>query len=90
MTYRNKKSGELIVTTNKISGKNWEPVEDTTQENAVVDSADEIPAEETADEIPAEETADEIPAEETANETPVEDVSGEGSEKPKRQRRGKK
>ena len=72
--YRNKKSGVTIKTTCKVSGKNWEPVEDAQylpiDEDSTEDPIDESPFED----IPEEETA--------AEEAPA--------EKPKTTRRGKK
>ncbi len=56
--YKNLKTKETITTSNKVSGKNWELLEDTT----VDISADDIPDEGTvADDIPDEEPAAEEP-----------------------------
>lgn len=41
--YRNKKTGEIITTTNRVGGKNWEPVEEPSAAEA---PAQEAPAEE--------------------------------------------
>lgn len=60
--YRNVKTGEIITTSNRISGKNWEPVEDTTVQPTGEEGIfeDKIPEEELAEEELAEE---EVPAE---------------------------
>lgn len=55
--YRNRKTGEIVTTTNKVSGKNWEPVEETPAM---------IPEEETAESPASEEEAVEHPAEKPA------------------------
>lgn len=68
-TYRNKKTGELIVTSNKVSGKNWESVEEEElytaddMEDPYEDAFDKDPAEETPEDVPVEEApAAEAPA----------------------------
>ena len=68
-TYRNKKTGEQIITSNKVSGKNWEPIEEEdlyTADNMgdpYEDAFDEDPAEETPEDVPVEEDpAEEAPA----------------------------
>ena len=60
--YRNRKTGEMISTTNRIGGKNWEPVEEEIfEENPVGENPfEEDPAEEDPVE---EETAEEAPVE---------------------------
>ena len=90
MTYKNKKTGEVIFTSNKISGKNWEQVDDTkmesqetADENTVIGSSENI-----TDGIA--EDAAEVSHEEVTEEN-VEEISDvEPIEKPKRTRRGKK
>lgn len=85
--YRNVKTGEVVTTTNRIGGKNWEPVE----EKAVLSSQEdfvEAPAAEEAVEAPAAEEAVEAPVAEEAVEAPAEPPA----EKPaaKSTRKGKK
>lgn len=61
-TYRNKKTGEQIVTSNKVTGKNWEPVE----EEALYTADDmEDPYEDVFCEDPVEEAFEAVPVEET-------------------------
>ena len=45
--YRNRKTGEMISTTNRIGGKNWEPVEEEIfEENPIgEEAAEEAPVE---------------------------------------------
>lgn len=78
--YRNRKTGEMISTTNRIGGKNWEPVEEVQNPFVEEKSTDE----KFFEEDPIEEYAsEEDPAEEeSVEEAPV--------EKPKGSRRSKK
>lgn len=79
--YRNVKTGETVTTSNRVSGKNWELVDEPDiLHSADTDIEDDVPDEEvhgkelTEDDIPDEEpTVDEVP-----------------EEKPKTTRRGKK
>lgn len=53
--YRNKKTNEVITTSNRVRGKNWEPVEENVSQQPPVD---ENPEEDfVVDELPEEETA---------------------------------
>lgn len=72
--YRNVKSGMVIKTTGKVTGKNWEPVEEAKLPPVEDTPAEDPPVEDPAEEDTVEETADE--------EAPA--------EKPKTSRRGKK
>ena len=79
-TYRNKKTCEEIVTSNKVTGKNWEPVE---EENLYSAEGMEDGYEDVFDEDPAEEAGEGVPVEEApAEEAPA--------PKPKASRKGKK
>ena len=85
--YRNKKTREMITTSNRVRGKNWEPVE---EEPPVEDIRkgefieDKPPVENIPEGEFAEDAASvEVPEEETA-------VVGAPAEKPKAPRRGKK
>jgi len=79
-TYRNKKTGETINTTNKINGKNWELVEDTDSQMTNGEYFEEDIFE---DEIHEDTTGEEETEQtEVAEEAPV--------EKPKTSRQGKK
>lgn len=79
-TYRNKKTGEEIVTSNKVSGKNWEAVEEEP-----VHTSDDL-------EDPHEDVFDEDPAEETSESVPLEEAPAEEAPAPKAKttRKGKK
>lgn len=59
--YRNVKTGETVTTNNRVSGKNWELVEDTTIQPPV----DAIPDEETSEDGISDEepSVEEIPVE---------------------------
>lgn len=77
MKYRNKKTGVVIKTFGKVSGGDWEPIEEQNpgQESENADSFED----QVEDEAPEEETpVEEAPAEEAP------------AEKPKTTRRGKK
>lgn len=75
--YRNKKTREVITTSNKVSGKNWEPVNEKLPQHPPVGDPPED------DSLMEEDTIEETPEEETVEEeAPV--------EKPKTSRRGKK
>ena len=58
--YRNRKTGEIVTTTNRVSGKNWEPIEDNPvmsteddfQDDAVMDSEDDFQEETVTEEEP--------------------------------------
>lgn len=63
MTYRNVKTGEIITTSTKATGRNWEPVEEQPQMPPV----DDIPEDDIVDDIPE----DDISEEETPVEKPV-------------------
>lgn len=77
--YRNVKSGMVIKTTGKVTGKNWEPVEE-----AKLPPVEDPPAEDPpAEDPPVEDPAEEDTVEETADEEAP-------AEKPKTSRRGKK
>lgn len=79
--YRNVKTNETITTTNKVSGKNWEPLEDDILEDDF--NEDETPKDETPeDEIFEDETPEVEDPEATVEEVPA--------AKPKTSRRGKK
>ena len=58
--YRNRKTGEMISTTNRIGGKNWERVEEA--QNPFVED-ETIEEEIFEEESSEEETAEEAPAE---------------------------
>lgn len=78
-TYRNVKTNEIITTTNRVAGKNWEPVEE-----AKLPPVEDPPAEDPpAEDPPVEDPAEEDTVEETADEEAP-------AEKPKTSRRGKK
>ena len=80
--YRNKKTGQVIKTTGKVTGLNWERLVDTNDEETVVDDTND--EETVVEDIPDEETVvEDIPDEDPdAEQTPV--------QKPKTSRRGKK
>lgn len=64
--YRNRKTGEEITTSNRVNGKNWEPVEEKIPKQPL----DEDPFEDGS--MMGEDPAEETPEEETvAEETPV-------------------
>ncbi|MBR4291684.1 MAG: hypothetical protein IKT52_13770 [Oscillospiraceae bacterium] len=97
-TYRNKKTKEVINTSNKVTGKNWELVEDTDsqmtngegfEEDAFEDKIPEDTAGEDFEEEPLE---DEIPEDTTGEEEPEQTEVAEEApvEKPKASHRGKK
>lgn len=77
-TYRNVKTKEVITTSNKISGKNWKPVEET-----ILHSEDDDQQEDT--------TLENSNTEETEDETEDKTAAGETPEaKPRRARRSNK
>lgn len=56
--YRNRKTGDTITTSNRVKGRNWEPIEDNQQP-----SVDESPEDDTFEETPEEEITSEVPPE---------------------------
>ena len=83
--YRNKKTGAVVKTHNKIAGSNWELAEDTdSQMTNGEDFEEDTFEEDTFEEDTFEDAADDEEAEQTtvAEEAPA--------EKPKTSRRGKK
>ena len=83
--YRNKKSGAVIKTHNKITGENWEWVEDTdSQMPNGEDFEDDTFEDDTFEDDTFEDTTDEEGNEQTAV------VEEAPAEKPKSSRRGKK
>lgn len=86
MLYRNVKTGALVKTPCKITGKNWALVEETSADTDLEDFE-----EESVQEGVEEETSADTVDEETAQEDPEEEITEEApAEKPKRTRRGSK
>lgn len=78
-TYRNKKTGEEIVTSNKVHGKNWELVEDDLDHEA--ENYEDPFAED-----PDQDTEQENPAEEPEQEDHIQEPEETAAPKPKTRR----
>lgn len=77
--YRNTKTNNVITTTNKVSGKNWAPIEDAQKSPVGDDSLENDLVDETSEDDPVEDNSEE---ESVAEEVPA--------AKPKATRRSKK